>query len=74
MSKQYYIKERKNPQLKNPYFTAEGQLTKAEVKIKETTSYGRNILRGYDTEEEYKWAIKALIESGYTVTYSYIKS
>lgn len=60
MAKKFYLKERHNPQLKNPYYFACGQLTKKEAKDKEKTVYGLNIMIAYETEKEYNDAIQML--------------
>ncbi len=62
MTKKFYIKERHNPQFKKPYYTAEGQLTKKEASRAEETIYGANVMLSYETEKEYKEAIKKLIK------------
>ena len=67
MAKQFYIKQRNNPQLKKPYYVAEGQLTKKDAKRKESSLYGDNYMIGYATEEEYKDAIKKLKANGYSL-------
>jgi len=67
MNKQFYIKERLNPQFNKPYYVAEGQLTKKEAKSKEATLYGSNYLLAYNTEQEYKNAIEKLRVDGFKV-------
>jgi hypothetical protein len=67
MAKQFYIKERNNPQFKKPYYVAEGQLTKKDAKKKENSLYGDNYMTGYATEQEYKDAIEKLKADGYSV-------
>lgn len=63
----FYLKERNNPQLSKPYYIRCGQLTKAEAKKKESTSYGDNIMLAFDTEEEYNNEIKRLESEGFRV-------
>lgn len=58
MAKKFYIKERHNPQFKNPYYKGCGQLSKKEAKEQGNSSYGYNWMLAYDTEEEYKSALK----------------
>jgi hypothetical protein len=52
----YYIKERHNPQFKEPYYVACGKLSAKEAKKKEDSLYGFNIMLSYKTEKEYKEA------------------
>jgi hypothetical protein len=59
----YYIKERNNPQT-GTYYVAEGLLTKKAAKAQEVTLYGQNIMRPYDTKEEYEAAISELEKRG----------
>ena len=57
--KSYYIKERHNPQFKEPYYSAQGQLSKTEVKMREKDClYGVNIYLEYETIELYNEALK----------------
>ena len=58
MTKLFYIKERHNPQFKKPYYIPCGQLTKAESKKAEKSSYGHNIMFSFQTKEEYEAALK----------------
>ncbi len=67
MAKQFYIKQRNNPQFDKPYYVAEGQLTKKDAKKKESSLYGNNYMTGYATEQEYKDAIEKLKADGYSV-------
>lgn len=53
----YYIKERHNPQL-GVYFIACGQMTKKAAKAAENAIYGYNVMRSFDTQEEYEAACK----------------
>lgn len=52
-AKQFYIKERFNPQL-GTYWVACGQLSKTKARKMEGSLYGSNLMHGYDTEQEYK--------------------
>jgi len=56
-TKKFYIKERHNPQFKNPYYIGCGKLSPKEAKAKETSTYGTNYMLPYDTEEEYETAL-----------------
>lgn len=68
-TKLWYLGWRGNPQLKNGgYYKAYEQLTKKEAKEKEKTLYGSMLLKSFDTEKEYKDAIKKAYDSGYSVT------
>lgn len=64
MKKQFYIKERLNPQFRTPYYVACGQLTKAEAKRMEETVYGHNVMLPYATEDEYKKALDGIAKTG----------
>ena len=61
--KQYWIKERHNPQL-GIYYIACGQLSKSAAMRMEDTLYGFNVMYPYDTEEEYQDRLKALRNLG----------
>ena len=63
---QYYIKERHNPQLRNPYYTALGKMSKKEAKKVESSLYGSNYVTGY-SKEEYDQKIAELRAEGLTV-------
>ena len=65
--KLYYIKERHNPQLSKPYYSAQGKLTKKEAKEIEKSLYGFNTMKSYNTEIEYKEEINKLKSEGFTV-------
>lgn len=68
MAKKYfYIKERNNPQLKEPYYVPCGQLTKAEAKAKEESVYGFNIMMKYPSEQEYRDKLKELKDNGFRI-------
>jgi hypothetical protein len=66
-NKLFYIGQRCNPQLKNPYYKAYGQLSKKEVKEKEDCLYGSMWLTPYSTEEEYYNKLNELKENGFKV-------
>ncbi len=53
MKKKFYIKE-------GTYYVPMGDLSKTAAKQYEETLYGDNIMHGYETEAEYKKAIKHL--------------
>lgn len=65
--KRFYIKERTNPQLKKPYYTACGQQTKRQARVMEDCLYGSNLMLSYPTEKQYKDAIESIKSDGYTV-------
>lgn len=65
--KKFYIKERNNPQIKNPYYEAMGKLFKKEVKDWENTLYGRNVMIPFETRDEYEKYIKDLEDGGFSV-------
>lgn len=66
-TKKFYLKERHNPQLQNPYYVPQGQLTKIQVNIIENGSnYGHNILLSFDTEAEYLAEIERLKLAGFS--------
>jgi len=67
MAKSYYIQERHNPQLKDPYYTALGQITKKKAKKIENPCYGYNYLTSYVIEEDYLKEIQRLKDEGYIV-------
>jgi len=67
MAKKFYLKERHNPQFKNPYYVACGQLTKKDAKAKEKSLYGDNFMIAYETEKEYNEAIEKLKANGQRV-------
>ena len=48
MAKKFYLKERHNPQFKNPYYVACGQLSKKDAKKKENSLYGDNFMIAYE--------------------------
>jgi|LakMenEpi03Aug12_release.lakeMendotaPanAssembly.Ray.scaffolds.fasta_scaffold529752_3 hypothetical protein len=59
--KLFYIGTRHNPQLKQPYYTKYGQLSKKDArKIEENCLYGSIHLVPYDSEEDYLEAIAIL--------------
>jgi len=68
--KLYYIKERHNPQLGKPYYTAYGQLSKRAAKDKEGSLYGYNVMLKFESKEEYQAEIERLINSGHNVYYA----
>jgi hypothetical protein len=64
--KQYWIKERHNPQL-GVYYVACGQLSVKEARKKEQTIYGENVMLCYETEESYRAALESLRKRGESV-------
>lgn len=67
-TKKWYIKERHNPQLNNPYYVPQGQLTKKRVKeLQNGYSFGYNNYLSFDTEEEYLAEIERLQNAGFRV-------
>jgi len=67
-AKKFYIGERVNPQLKNSYYIAYGQITKREAKDREDCHYGELWMAAYDTEAVYLKAITELQAKGRRVT------
>lgn len=61
--KKYWIKERYNPQFKEPYYVGMGQLSVREARKHEKTIYGENTMLSFDTEAEYKEKINQLLNS-----------
>lgn len=51
--KLYCIKERFNPQFKEPYYKALGQLTKKEIKKYEQSNYGSNYIISFSNIDDY---------------------
>lgn len=68
MAKQFYIKERHNPQFKQPYYVACGQLSKKEAKAAENTIYGYNNMIAFQSKEEYEKAIEKYKADGFNVS------
>ena len=60
----YYIGERRNPQLKNPYYVCYGKLTKTAAKNASNCVYGSMYMTAYDTEQEYEATKQELINAG----------
>jgi hypothetical protein len=59
--KYWWIKERHNPQFKDPYYVACGQITAKEAKAHENLFlYGTNYMHKFSTKEEYEARIKEL--------------
>jgi hypothetical protein len=61
--KQYYIKERINPQL-GTYYVACGQMSKAAARRSENPLYGENIMHSFETESAYLARIQELKRLG----------
>lgn len=62
--KYYWLKERHNPQLKNPYWVAYGKITTKEAKAKESSLYGTNYMHNFSTKEDYENKIEELRKNG----------
>lgn len=67
-TKLWYIGRRDNPQFKQPYYVAYGQLSKTEANKKEDTLYGSMWLTGFATQQEYESKIAELQLNGFRVT------
>lgn len=67
MAKLFYIRERHNPQMKNPYYVAHGQMTKKEAKNWEKPIYGDNYMQSFVSEQEYNEAIEVIKKEGFSV-------
>lgn len=63
----YYIIERHNPQLKQPYYMAKGKISKKNAKEWNNTIYGTNVLLTFDTEQEYNDKLTELKEQGMSI-------
>lgn len=66
--KDFYIKERHNPQIKKPYYIAYGQLTKKEARLAGNTIYGSNTMLSFSSKEEYEKKIEDLKNKGFNVS------
>ena len=66
-SKKWYLGARHNPQFKQPYYVAYGQLSVKDALDKEECVYGSMSLTGYDTEYEYKERQEFLKKEGFRV-------
>ncbi len=62
-SQRFYVKERHNPQ-PGVYYVACGQMSKAAAHRAESPLYGYNIMRGFDTKEQYDAHLASLLERG----------
>jgi hypothetical protein len=65
--KSYWITERNNPQFKEPYYIACGQLSKTEAKKRANPLYGYNRMIEFLTEEEYHNALEKYEREGKSV-------
>lgn len=61
--RQWWIKERYNPQL-GVYHVACGQLSKTAAKAEERSLYGDNVMHAFDTEEAYNARLAELRKNG----------
>ncbi len=61
--KKWYIKQRDNPQL-GTYYVACGQLSKAAARRQEGSLYGFNLMRPYETYQQYEKALADLKANG----------
>ena len=59
----WWVKERHNPQL-GTYHVACGQMSKTAARKAESSLYGYNIMRPFDTEKEYTAHLEYLREKG----------
>jgi len=62
--KYFYIKERHNPQFKEPYYVPCGQITAKEAKKNGSPLYGDNYMLKFATKKEYEAEINKLKASG----------
>lgn len=67
MAKEFYIKERHNPQFDKPYYVPCGQLTKKEAREAEDSLYGYNIMIPFPSKDEYEKAIEKYKSDGFNV-------
>lgn len=66
--KKYYIFERHNPQLPDPYYTMKDRMFKKDVeKAIGTTLYGSQVPLSYETKDAYLKAALDFKEKGFTV-------
>lgn len=66
-NKFWYIKERHNPQFKQPYYVALGNISKKQAKAYESSIYGDNTVFSFDSEERYREEIKRLKNARFNV-------
>lgn len=65
--KQFYIGARYNPQLKQPYIVAYGQLTKKDAKLKTECVYGSMSIEGLKNQADYDAKLNEYREQGLSV-------
>jgi hypothetical protein len=65
----YYLKERINPQFKNPCYQKFGQKSAKEISLleKQGSLYGHNNYLPFETKKEYNKKINELLGSGFIV-------
>lgn len=63
----YYIGQRNNPQLTQPYYYAYGQLSRVQARAKGNTLYGSITVMPFPTLSAYNAAISALKAKGFRV-------
>lgn len=66
-NKYFWIKERHNPQFKQPYYVPCGQITVKEARKKEFPLYGENYMHKFATKEEYEAEITKLRAAGHNI-------
>ncbi len=62
----FYIGRRDNPQFKNPYYVAYGQISKTKAAKKEKCLYGSMTLEAFESEDDYTNKIKQLKSQGFS--------
>lgn len=68
MSKyKWYLKERHNPQFKNPYYVKLGKMSRVKAAKHTKPAYGTNILIPFDSEDLYNEKVSSLIKDGFQV-------
>ncbi len=68
MAQKFYIKERHNPQFKQPYYVRMGQMLAIDAKkYEDLASYGTNYMLSYNTKEDYEKAISEFKQKGFSV-------
>ena len=65
--KYYWIKERFNPQLPDPYYVAYGNISATEAKKMEKSIYGDNHMLKFVSKEDYEKTLSSLRRKGMRV-------
>lgn len=60
----YWIKERHNPQCKDPYYVAMGQMPAKDARKNYLSIYGYNVMLKYATKKKYDEALAQLEKQG----------